>query len=228
MKMVTLAGPPSTGKTAVLLHTIGLLGLPRERIAVVKFDCLTSDDAHAYAESGVVSFAAFSAGQCPDHFFASNAADVFDWGVHKGMDLLITESAGLCNRCSPYVQGVPAICVIDCLAGIGAPKKIGPLLKLADLIVLTKGDVVSQAEREVFAYRVQAMAPKATVVTANGLTGQGVLRIARFIDESNDLDGLAERELRFSTPSALCSYCLGETKLGEEHRMGNVRKIDLP
>ena len=28
-------------------------------------------------------------------------------------------------------------------------------------------------------------------------------------------------------PSALCSYCLGETRIGEEHQMGNVRKIDL-
>lgn len=30
------------------------------------------------------------------------------------------------------------------------------MLKLADIVVITKGDIVSQAEREVFASRVQA------------------------------------------------------------------------
>ncbi len=29
-------------------------------------------------------------------------------------------------------------------------KKIGPMLKAADIVVITKGDIVSQAEREVF------------------------------------------------------------------------------
>jgi len=28
-------------------------------------------------------------------------------------------------------------------------------------------------------------------------------------------------------PSALCSYCLGETRIGEEYQMGNVRKIKI-
>ena len=28
-------------------------------------------------------------------------------------------------------------------------------------------------------------------------------------------------------PSALCSYCLGETRIGEQYQMGNVRKMDL-
>ena len=69
------------------------------------------------------------------------------------MDLLITESAGLCNRCSPYLKDIKAVCVIDNLSGINTPKKIGPMLKLADVVVITKGDIVSQAEREVFASR---------------------------------------------------------------------------
>jgi hypothetical protein len=28
-------------------------------------------------------------------------------------------------------------------------------------------------------------------------------------------------------PSALCSYCLGETRIGEEHQTGNIRKMDI-
>jgi hypothetical protein len=28
-------------------------------------------------------------------------------------------------------------------------------------------------------------------------------------------------------PSALCSYCLGEKRIGAKYQMGNVRKINL-
>lgn len=77
------------------------------------------------------------------------------WGIRQGFDLLISESAGLCNRCSPHIKGVLAVCVIDHLGGVHTPRKIGPMLKNADLVVLTKGDIVSQAEREVFTFRVR-------------------------------------------------------------------------
>ena len=72
--------------------------------------------------------------------------------VKKGekLDLLITESAGLCGRCSPHIRDIPAVCVIDCLSGITAPQKIGPMLRYADFIAVTKGDLVSPAEREEF------------------------------------------------------------------------------
>lgn len=48
------------------------------------------------------------------------------WGKRKGLEWLITESAGLCNRCSPYINGIPAICVIDAISGVNTPRKIGP------------------------------------------------------------------------------------------------------
>ena len=35
------------------------------------------------------------------------------------------------------------------------------------------------------------------------------------------------KRLRFSMPAALCSYCLGETRIGSDFQMGNVRKMDL-
>ncbi|MFQ9393548.1 MAG: hypothetical protein ACLR2E_04375 [Lachnospiraceae bacterium] len=47
--------------------------------------------------------------------------------------------AGLCGRCSPHIRDIPAVCVIDCLSGITAPQKIGPMLRYADFIAVTKG-----------------------------------------------------------------------------------------
>ena len=121
-----------------------------------------------------------------------------------------------------------AICVIDNLSGINTPKKIGPMLKTADIVVITKGDIVSQAEREVFMSRVTSVNPRATTMHVNGLTGQGAYEFSTLIySKDEEIKTLKGKKLRFSMPSALCSYCLGETRIGEEHQMGNVRKIDL-
>jgi Ni2+-binding GTPase involved in maturation of urease and hydrogenase len=153
---------------------------------------------------------------------------VTQWGVKNKFDLLISESAGLCNRCSPYIKEIGAVCVIDNLSGINTPKKIGPMLKSADTVVITKGDIVSQAEREVFASRVNSVNPNATILHVNGLTGQGAFELGSLIHKDDEgIDTVKGKELRFPMPSALCSYCLGETRIGDEYQMGNVRKIDL-
>ena len=151
MNLVVFSGPPSSGKTSVILKTIDSFKQRGMKVGVVKFDCLYTDDDILYEKAGIPVRKGLSGGLCPDHFFASNIEDVVVWGNKLGLDLLITESAGLCNRCSPYLQTVKGVCVIDNLSGINTPKKIGPMLKAADIVVITKGDIVSQAEREVFA-----------------------------------------------------------------------------
>jgi len=47
------------------------------------------------------------------------------------------------------------------------------MLKFADIVVITKGDIVSQAEREVFAFQVRRANAKARIMHVNGITGQG-------------------------------------------------------
>ena len=102
------------------------------------------------------------------------------------------------------------------------------MLKAADIVVITKGDIVSQAEREVFASRVNSVNPKAITMHVNGLTGQGAFELSTLLyDEMEDVETVQGRKLRFPMPSALCSYCLGETRIGEAYQLGNVRKIKL-
>lgn len=228
MNLVTISGPPSSGKTSVILKTISALTAQELSCAVVKFDCLYTDDDLLYQKAGIPVKKGLSGSLCPDHYFVSNIEAVTEWGVQQDFDLLVSESAGLCNRCSPYIKGIKAVCVIDNLSGINTPKKIGPMLKSADIIVITKGDIVSQAEREVFASRVQNVNPKAVILHCNGLTGQGCFELGRLLTEDAvQITTLKGKELRFSMPSALCSYCLGERRIGENYQMGNVRKIDL-
>jgi Ni2+-binding GTPase involved in maturation of urease and hydrogenase len=228
MNLVTFSGPPSSGKTAVILKTIEAIQQRGLKVGVVKFDCLYTDDDELYRKAGVPVKKGLSGSLCPDHYFVSNIEEVVQWGRERDLDLLITESAGLCNRCSPYIKDIKAICVIDNLSGINTPKKIGPMLKTADIVVITKGDIVSQAEREVFASRVSTVNPDAMVMNVNGLTGQGAFEFSTLLyDEEDHIDTVTGKKLRFSMPSAMCSYCLGETRIGAEHQLGNVRKIEL-
>lgn len=228
MNLTIFSGPPSSGKTAVILKTIVALQNRGIKVGVVKFDCLYTDDDAAYEKAGVPVKKGLSGALCPDHFFASNIEEIVRWGNRIGLDLLISESAGLCNRCSPYLKDIKGICVIDNLSGINTPKKIGPLLKSADIVVITKGDIVSQAEREVFASRVSSVNPRAVVMHVNGLTGQGAYELGTLVyDESKRVDSVQGVQLRFPMPAALCSYCLGETRIGENYQLGNVKKMDL-
>ncbi|MFD2838924.1 GTP-binding protein [Azotobacter vinelandii] len=169
-------------------------------------------------------------GQClpGPFFFVSNIVDCAAWGHEQGLDLLLSESAGLCNRCAPHIRGLYAVCVLDNLAGVDTPFKIGPMLKTADLVVITKADIVSQAEREVFAHRVRQVNRKARILFANGITGQGAWEIGQLWRDAAEDDELTGGRLRFSLPSAVCSYCFGQTKIGHEFQRGVVRRIEIP
>ena len=228
MNLVVFSGPPSSGKTSVIIKTIEALQSRNIKVGVVKFDCLYTDDDILYEKIGIPVRKGLSGALCPDHFFVSNIEEVVKWGVDNDLDLLITESAGLCNRCSPYIKEIKGVCVIDNLSGINTPKKIGPMLKAADIVIITKGDIVSQAEREVFASKVNSVNPTSITMHVNGLTGQGTYELSTLLmDEDKNIDTVKGMKLRCPMPSALCSYCLGETRIGEEFQMGNVRKMDL-
>ena len=227
MRFLTVSGPPSAGKTSVILRVIEALQARDKKIGVVKFDCLLTDDDQRYADKGVLVKKGLSGALCPDHYFVSNIESCVRWGHENGCEYLISESAGLCNRCSPHIKDITAVCVIDNLSGTNTPRKIGPMLKSADIVVITKGDIVSQAEREVFAARVKQVNPGAVIMHVNGITGQGAFELTSLFEEASDIETLKGKTLRFSMPSALCSYCLGETRIGEEYQTGNVRKMDV-
>lgn len=214
MKVLTVAGPPSVGKTAVIVKTIRALDGRAGRVGVVKFDSLSAVDNQIYEKTGIPARVLLAGSLCPDHFFVNNLDDCMAWARDEGLDTLITESAGLCNRCSPHIHGMLGICVVDTLSGVHTPAKIGPMLKRADVVVITKGDIVSQTEREVFAFRVRGANPRAAVLAVDGISGQGASELAGFVAEAPSFETVAGARLRFSMPSAVCVYCIGETAIG--------------
>lgn len=224
MRLVTVAGPPSCGKTSILARACVELMRQGISCAVIKFDCLQTKDDVIYAEASIPSTAVLSGGLCPDHFFATNLEEAFAWAEGTGAECCVIETAGLCNRCSPHLRGVLGLCVIDNLMGIEAPKKIGPMLRLADLVLVTKGDLVSQAEREVYRHRIRQMNSKAVIRHINGLTGQGCRDLATILAMAPPVASVTEMRLRFAMPAAVCSYCLSETRIGKRYQKGNVKK----
>lgn len=227
MKFITVSGPPSSGKTSVILKLINQLSFDNIKIGVLKFDCLSTYDDELYKKVNVPVKVGLSGNLCPDHFFVTNIEECVSWGFSENLDLLISESAGLCNRCSPHIRDVPSICIIDILCGLNTPKKIGPMLKFADIVVITKGDIVSQAEREVFAFKVRESNPKSKIIFVNGITGQGIFSLCKYIKSENSLKEILHKRLRFTMPSAVCSYCLGETRIGSDYQSGYVKKVSI-
>jgi Ni2+-binding GTPase involved in maturation of urease and hydrogenase len=227
MKLITVAGPPSCGKTALVLKTAVHLEENGATCSVIKFDCLRSRDGELYEAAGIPVTVAISGGLCPDHFFITNLEEAFAWAEDCRAECCIIETAGLCNRCSPHIRGLLALCVIDNLMGIDAPEKIGPMLRNADVVAITKGDLVSQAEREVYRHRIHLMNKRAVIRHVNGLTGQGCRDLARIMAAAPAVSGVTDMKLRFSMPAAVCSYCLSETRIGARYQKGNVKKASF-
>ncbi len=52
MDLVTFSGPPSSGKTSIILKVINALKQRDISVGVVKFDCLYTDDDILYEKAG--------------------------------------------------------------------------------------------------------------------------------------------------------------------------------
>jgi Ni2+-binding GTPase involved in maturation of urease and hydrogenase len=225
MRFVTVGGPPSSGKTAVLRHTIAHLVQEGKRVAVGKIDSIQTNDGHIYRELGVPVVVGLSEDLCPDHYYVSNLQEILEWGESQGAAITLVETAGLCHRCAPAIAGCLSIAVIDNLSGIDTPRKIGPVLSTADVVIITKGDLLSQAEREVFRHKVGLVNPTAEVFEINGLTGKGTIRLKQIIAGAPEVDTLVDMDLRTAMPACICSYCAGETRIGHAYQLGHIVKM---
>ena len=87
MNLVVVSGPPSSGKTSIILKSCEALKNRGIKAGVVKFDCLYTDDDVIYEKAGIPVKKGLSGGLCPDHFFVSNIEEVVKWGVNEGLDV---------------------------------------------------------------------------------------------------------------------------------------------
>ncbi|NQU85609.1 MAG: hypothetical protein HQ541_07600 [Mariniphaga sp.] len=222
--MIIVAGTPGSGKTSVLLNILPHLTWMKVKVAIVKIDCLYSDDHLRFEKAGAPTLLGLSRDMCPDHFTIYNTGAMIEFALGHAVDTLIVETAGLCHRCAPYTVNSLGLCVIDATTGPNTPRKVGPFLSTADIVAITKGDVISQAEREIFRECILEMNPGCMVVEANGLSGKGSGELANYIAQAKNMD-IKEEMLRHNAPFSICTLCVGEKHVSKDYHKGIVRHL---
>ncbi len=225
MKLAICAGPATTGKTSVLRHMIRKLRDAGDKVAFLKIDVQFAEEDEIFAkEFGIPTRKVYSGELCPDHCNVMVLGDAIQWAKASGANILLVETAGLCLRCSPYVDGGLGMIVIEATSGTILPFKIGPMLSLADVAVVTKIDRVSQAEREVFRSRIQDVAPNVRVREVNALYGIGIDPLVEAIH--NQTDTWDKMLLRGNPPVGTCTICVGKKEIGWQAHFGVVRSLE--
>ena len=225
MKVAICAGPATTGKTSVLRHMTRKLLRAEHHVSFLKLDVQYADEDELLAqEFGIPTKKVYSGELCPDHCLVMVLGDALEWASRNGSDMLLVETAGLCLRCSPYVDGGLGMVVLEATSGMNLPLKVGPMLALADIAVVTKIDRVSQAEREVFRARIQDVAPKVRIREVNALHGIGIdPLVAEALEGPEVTDQLA---LRGNPPVGTCTICVGKKDIGWQSHFGVVRSLE--
>ncbi|MDD5084495.1 MAG: GTP-binding protein [Candidatus Omnitrophica bacterium] len=225
MKVVICAGPPTSGKTTVLKQVIKKLIGRGYRVAYLKIDVQYADEDEIFKkEFGIPTKKVYSGDLCPDHCNVVVLGDAIKFAEEERADTLFVETAGLCLRCSPYIESSLGIVTLEATSGMNLPRKIGPMLTLADIAVVTKIDLISQAEREVFRANVNEAAPKVVVIETDALHGINIEHIVRRIE--NMQEAKEPLLLRGNPPVGTCTICVGKKEIGKEAHFGVLRTLE--
>ncbi len=225
MKLVIIAGPPSAGKTALIKQIVGNLR-DSMRIVFLKIDVVKAyEDIELETEFGILTKKIYSGDLCPDHAGVMVLGDAIEWASANKADLFIVESAGLCLRCSPYLNQGLGIVVLSSISGIHTPEKMGAMVSLADVAVVTKIDLVSQAEREVLIQKIKEIHPAVILLETNALQGTSLQRLYELIRNSGNIseDNLY---LKGNPPLGTCTICVGKKDIGWRKHFGVVKKLE--
>jgi Ni2+-binding GTPase involved in maturation of urease and hydrogenase len=226
LKLVIFAGPPSAGKTAVARQVIRQLG-KENRIAYLKIDVVRAfEDEELAQEFGIPTRKVYSGDVCPDHTGIMVLRDALSWAEGLPADILIVESAGLCLRCTPYTTQSLGIVVLSAVGGTNSPLKMAPMIALADVAVVTKVDLVSQAEKEVFRERVKEVAPLVDIIETNAVQGTGLRYLMQTVKESPEVENPDSVVLRGTPPLGVCTICVGKKEIGWQHHFGVLKALD--
>jgi urease accessory protein len=146
---VGIGGPVGSGKSSLIAALCRALA-PDHRVGVVTNDIYTTEDAEFLRSTGVLPderIAAVQTGGCPHTAIrddiAANLEAVAELEAATGpLELVFVESGGdnLTAIFSPALADVQAF-VIDVAAGDDIPRKGGPGIARADLLVINKTDL---------------------------------------------------------------------------------------
>lgn len=188
---IGVGGPVGSGKTTLVGALCRLLR-DEMSVVVVTNDIFTSEDAKALREAAVLPadrIVAVETGCCPHTAIRDDIAANLDAVerlelLHGRVDLSLVESGGD-NLTAIFSRGLVdvQIFVIDTAGGDDVPRKGGPGVALADLLVINKVDLAPYVDADVDLMLHDAMARRdgRPVLRSSLVTPEGAGEIADWI-----------------------------------------------
>ncbi len=198
---VGIGGPVGAGKTTLTERLCRVLA-GKLSMAVITNDIYTREDAEALMRAQVLPLdriRGVETGGCPHTAIREDAsinlAALAELNAaHPDLDLVLIESGGdnLAATFSPELADL-TIYVIDTAAGQDIPRKKGPGLARADLLVVNKVDLAQHVGVDAAQLEADARSSRQgrPVVMASLRSGVGVEEIAAFLREEGGLPSVA-------------------------------------
>ncbi len=197
---VGIGGPVGSGKTALVEQLIPRFARRGTRLAIITNDLVTREDAERLRKSGLIEperVVAVEAGACPhtvireDPTLNLDAAELLERRFAP-LDLVLLESGGD-NLASTFSSELVDywIFVIDTAGGDDIPRKRGPGVLQADLLVINKADLAPHVgvDLEMMTAEAREVRDGRPVVVTNCRTGAAVDEIVDHIVVNVLFDG---------------------------------------
>jgi hydrogenase nickel incorporation protein HypB len=179
---LNVMGSPGAGKTALLEATARAAG-GRLRLGAVSGDLATDHDARRLERAGIVARSITTGQGCHlDATLVHHALHGFPW---RDLDVFFIENVGNLVCPAIYDLGQAAnVVALSVTEGEDKPLKYPVMFKAADLVVLTKCDLLPHLEVDVerILDGLRRVMPRPEVLSVSARTGEGVDGWLRWIE----------------------------------------------
>jgi hydrogenase nickel incorporation protein HypB len=181
---LNLMGSPGSGKTAVLEATAGAARAKGWKLGAVSADLATDNDARRLEKAGIPSKAITTGQAC--HL----DADLVHRSLHdvpwQGLDVFFIENVGNLVCPAIYDLGQAAnVVVLSVTEGEDKPLKYPVMFKAADLVLLSKCDLLPHLDVDVGKIEdgLRRVMPRPALIRVSARTGDGVDRWVEWLAE---------------------------------------------
>jgi hydrogenase nickel incorporation protein HypB len=182
---INLMGSPGAGKTALIEATRRVL--PELRLAAVSGDLATDNDASRLEAAGVPARTITTGTAC--HLDARMVHHVLHHWEEPLGDVFFIENVGNLVCPAIYDLGQAAnVVVLSCTEGPDKPLKYPVMFRAADLVLLTKSDLLPHLpdiEPKWIRDALARVMPEPRMIVLSAVTGEGLDEWANWLDEMN-------------------------------------------
>jgi hydrogenase nickel incorporation protein HypB len=181
---LNLIGSPGSGKTSLVERTAAWC-LGRVAAAALTGDQATRNDADRIARSGIPAIQITTGNEC--HLNAQRILDCLSRDELWDIELLLIENVGNLICPAAYDLGEAAkVAILSVPEGDDKPLKYPGLFKRADLVVISKIDLLGSSDFDVERAEANAkeVAPHIDVVRLSCRTGEGLEGWTRWLEKS--------------------------------------------